>query len=467
MILVFKISYDAALVVCTECSTTVTSFDALYSLVQKNHNSSITMQVPDCEIKDEETTDNFSECVFVKDLPHIDMPGTSYDHDKMKNEIKDELGSQECGSDGNLSDDDPKIPSDSCESYKRDSPMKKKRTSRATRKTETVGQKIKTRRYFASEKVAKFLEHDQIVREFCTLQCEICEKETFENFLAMHRHYRKFHPDVQASITCCGRKLTSRHNAVEHITDHHVIKFQKCSECEQLFKTMKALYQHMCTEHLKYQCWVCQRGFLQQKTMQNHLKLCELTGNKFECIICKKDTFPSFVKLREHLLFHKQVESEKKAGAVFFCDICSFSTSSRSGFSQHQKKHKIAKYFEEKGGYKCEICGKTLRSERTLEIHHEVVHTEPVLQECKLCGKKVRWMTSHLACHKNDPMLCPTCGASCKNKTLLRSHIRAVHKIQATLECHYCDKKFKRKNQLAEHEATHTVRLLWEILNIE
>lgn len=408
-------------------------------------------QDPEHGIKDEETSENPDEFVFVNELPQFEVSVASPTYDTTKNIIKEESFLPECCS----SDDDGICGSDK---EFEETPVKKLKMSRAPRKAQAAGKKIRTRNYFASEKVDKYLEHDQIVREFCSLECDNCDNETFETFLQMHRHYRKLHPERQASITCCGRKLTSRHTAVEHITDHHVIKFQKCSECEQLFKTMKALYQHMCTEHSKYQCWVCQRGFLQQKTMQNHLKYCELTGFTFECIICKKDTFSSFVKLKDHQLFHKQVEAEKKAGAVFVCDVCPFSTSSRSGFNQHQKKHMIAKYFDENGGYKCEICGKTLRSERTLEIHHEVMHKEPVLQECKLCGKKVRWMNSHLACHKDDPMICPTCDATCKNKTLLRSHIRAVHKMQATLECQFCEKKFKRKNQLAEHEATHTVR---------
>lgn len=369
--------------------------------------------------------------------------------DSLKSKLKDVSELPECYS----CNDDALFLS----TIEKEPPLKKIRSRRVTQESRT---KIRTRKYFTSENVDKYMEHDQIVREFCILECEICDNKTFETFLQMHRHYRKFHPESQANISCCGRKLTSRHSAVEHITAHHVIRFQKCSECEQLFKTMKALYQHMCTEHSKYKCWVCQRGFLQQKTMQNHLKYCELMGCTFECIICKKDTFSSFVKLKEHQLFHKQVEAEKNAGAVFVCDTCPFSTSSRSGFHQHQTKHKIARYFEENGGYKCELCGKILRSKRTLEIHHDVVHKEPILQECKLCEKKVRWMSSHMACHKKEPTVCSTCGAVCKNKTLLRSHIRAVHEMQATMQCQFCEKKFKRKNQLVENEATHTVRLL-------
>lgn len=392
------------------------------------------------------------ECVFVSSLPQIQEAELIIDEDRIK--VEQGLLVEECA-------EDHENYEDSCDnelfmdpSEEESSPEPKKPRSRKAVKEVNKDIDKKT---LGRNKSEVHREVDKMVKEHCEIRCEICQTD-FDAFSCLRVHYEKRHPDDRALISCCGQKFSSRNGAVDHIRMQHIVKYTKCSHCEQLFRTMKTLYEHMCSEHSSFRCWNCQKGFIKQQSLTRHVKLCELTGNKFECFVCKKDTFRSYRKLRVHLTHHRNQELEKKAGKVFICDVCPFSSQSRSSFHTHRQVHEQQRAFEENGtGFPCEHCNKVFRSKPCVKQHMRLMHKGDLRKPCKICGKKVKFMDCHLMTHKDEPKVCPTCGITCKNKGVLKSHIRVKHVLVPHLPCQFCDKLFKKRNQLTEHEATHTV----------
>lgn len=431
--------------VCLKCFNIVKKFDTLITIAKTNQEM--------CRaIKDEPKSDtedeSLQESVFVSTLPQIQEAELMIDQDR----VKVEPCAEEYADD---SFDELFIdPVQETENSERTELEKSQNRNAAVEMNSDVDENRLMRKSFKSE---THQELDRMVEDLCEVRCEICETD-FEAFACLSMHYKERHPDVPAVISCCGQKFSSRNGAVDHIRSQHIIKFTKCSHCEQLFRTMKSLQEHLCSEHSSFRCWNCQKGFIKQQSLTRHVKLCELTGNKFECFVCKKDTFRSYQKLRVHMTHHRNLELEKKAGKMFVCDVCSFSSRSRTSFRTHRQVHDQQRAFEEYGtGFPCEHCNKVFRSKPCVKQHMRLMHKGDLRKPCKICGKKVKFMDSHLMTHKDEPKNCPTCGILCKNKGVLKSHIRVKHVLVPHLPCQFCERLFKKRNQLMEHEATHTV----------
>lgn len=136
---------------CSQCSKTVIAFKNLYSIAQKNHCALAVKRDPDCRIKDEGITGSLHDSVYINDLPQFEMSITS-PCDSLKSKLKDVSELPECYS----CNDDALFLS----TIEKEPPLKKIRSRRVTQESRT---KIRTRKYFTSENVDKYMEHDQIV----------------------------------------------------------------------------------------------------------------------------------------------------------------------------------------------------------------------------------------------------------------------------------------------------------------
>ena len=76
---------------------------------------------------------------------------------------------------------------------------------------------------------------------------------------------------------------------------------------------------------------------------------------------------------------------------------------------------------------KCEICGKSLNSQRSLAQHKKIYHSE-----------------------KNETFGCDECGKFLSTKPILERHKKTVHTKSSNI-CQICGLKISRKNHLDRH----------------
>ena len=111
----------------------------------------------------------------------------------------------------------------------------------------------------------------------------------------------------------------------------------------------------------------------------------------------------------------------------------------------------------------CDLCGKRLKSIRTLKSHKRVVHAIGKAPQfrCEVCFKRY-FQESRLKAHINKAHIkqplykCKDCGKVFKSPENL-STSRHTCVEQQIFKCSWqeCDKEFRRKTYLKEHERTH------------
>ena len=130
----------------------------------------------------------------------------------------------------------------------------------------------------------------------------------------------------------------------------------------------------------------------------------------------------SFVKssdLRSHIdSVHLNIKKE------FKCHVCEAIHYSRTGWSNHMKQ-----YHNQEEALQCKICKKYFGKLHSLKVH-EASH-EPPKFRCDYCGKMLKsaeTLKFHLRSHFNEnPVKCKYCDYACKAGSVLRKHVLARH----------------------------------------
>ena len=108
--------------------------------------------------------------------------------------------------------------------------------------------------------------------------------------------------------------------------------------------------------------------------------------------------------------------------------------------------------------FKCKICEKHVRCEKTL-IEHFRIHTGEKPYTCHVCGRQFR-LLSQLTRHVSDvhehfrKHPCNICGRRFANRAALRDHT-TIHTGERSMLCHLCGKSFKTKASLFMHSKFH------------
>ena len=112
------------------------------------------------------------------------------------------------------------------------------------------------------------------------------------------------------------------------------------------------------------------------------------------------------------------------AEAKFMCPVCGKGFRIRGMFLRHKNGHKKQIYKL----VQCDICGITVQ-DRTMQDHLDN-HAGVLKFECEKCGKMFASrgrLYNHRMVHKNVNYQCEVCGASYKQKSYLKRHIKNKH----------------------------------------
>lgn len=174
--------------------------------------------------------------------------------------------------------------------------------------------------------------------------CTHCpEKDPFRYFGELLKHMNKVHPNNNLICLYCGISFRSDWNLRTHTSLYHRPEGYKCSDCDLEFTTKLRLKNHRAKVHgqnvvecpecpqkfpttyqkqihminahnLGSKCKFCDRMFVRNSFLQNHISRVHLKEKKAKCNICHKIFFDK-VALKIHMVKHV-------GNRNFQCDIC-------------------------------------------------------------------------------------------------------------------------------------------------
>lgn len=159
------------------------------------------------------------------------------------------------------------------------------------------------------------------------------------------------------------------------------------------FSTTKATKQCVAPKTKYYSektCEICERKFVNGKTLSKHVKSVHLKIKPFICSVCGFKCSRKSV-LEIHVRQHK---GEKPLA----CNICPFKTRDQSSLKQHKRRHQS----ENNKNYKCVACEYTSIQTSNLKTHIRIKHPERYKDiSCDLCSF-VTVNNKSLEAHKSD-----------------------------------------------------------------
>ena len=163
-------------------------------------------------------------------------------------------------------------------------------------------------------------------------------------------------------------------------------------------------------------CFFCGGSFLNKEKLKRHIYNCHHTsGNKFECLECRR-TFSTKEYLSKHkTLVHKEVMKQ--------CGLCLKMFKNLAEFKIHERLHRG---HPSPPKYKCQFCGKT-NSEKYKHERHLLLHNLTKIFNCELCGKsfslKHNLERHKLLHHRSLHEFCPKCNRTFKRKDNMKRHL--------------------------------------------
>ncbi|XP_052782522.1 zinc finger protein 560-like [Mya arenaria] len=267
-------------------------------------------------------------------------------------------------------------------------------------------------------------------KEKDTATCVECE-EQFHNTFSLKYHFLQNHIFVYRHLGDCGMEFTNIADFAKHINPALV------------------------DNDSKTRCFICQYSFissynLEQHVLEKHPSIsegkCEKCGSWFQCK----------VHLQEHYC-GKQVwlnEKKLKACQSLQCQM------DNCGLWFQSTKLLVSHNWDAHGlkAELCNICGSSFIDRRSLKIHMDYNHVQPVTHPCYICGQMYcgrSAMSDHLRTHKKHlRWTCDKCGAEFKNRTSFFYHGVKKHPkggIRKVFTCHFCSESYYNKDSYKQH----------------
>jgi KRAB domain-containing zinc finger protein len=154
----------------------------------------------------------------------------------------------------------------------------------------------------------------------------------------------------------------------------------------------------------------------------------------------------------KHLKSSKSLASHREIhfARKYCCDLCKRAFHFKDTLRKHMNSHLGLR------DYQCEYCAKAFKLHSTLQAHINVVHLGSVKEAftCIVCNKRFHkkdHYDRHTRTHTGErPYACELCEWKFANVFNLRQHKISIHKVMP-FPCLHCADGFKAKKLLAEH----------------
>lgn len=195
----------------------------------------------------------------------------------------------------------------------------------------------------------------------------------------------------------------------------------------------------------------------------------EYKHEKDEIHICHcKNTFDNKDKYDAHLKRYccdkyKHIFKKLKKSNVIqikneiSCQQCARQFSTVAGWKAHQRSHEAKRPVQK--SFKCSICLRKFKHNRTLLAHLRRHDKEPVKYVCDKCKREFKYkayLENHIiSLHSSNSLTCDICMQSFTDKETYKAH-RDSHRIDRCYQCGICKKSFYMSSTLKDHLRTHT-----------
>ncbi|XP_055587143.1 zinc finger protein 726-like [Uranotaenia lowii] len=267
---------------------------------------------------------------------------------------------------------------------------------------------------------------------------------------------------------CRSEPLGSDKALLEHLTNHLDKTPYTCTECKMetiVLKSVRSLNWHLKMHAQPVKCEYCDRRYGDERARDHHVKtfhLGESAPCPSTCEQCGK-VCSSLSSLKTHMRDHR---------LDLKCEFCD-----KIFHRKYRLREHVAQVHENAGKYKCEICGKVVKSVTSYNLHLKL-HTQEKTYECDLCPQKFyssgnlnvhkklhssntnykpnkdwsQYYTVHQEPGQNKTYTCKICSKP-YSSTVINSHLKLHFK---EILCDQCDLKFPNQSQLKKHYVVHT-----------
>lgn len=286
-------------------------------------------------------------------------------------------------------------------------------------------------------------------------------------------------PELQPK-RCCGCKTTlttaeqvhihsEKRHSRDRITESQLIEDEpfECPVCFARFQNKTDFLRHQRTMYADelFPCKRCPAEFANAYNLRLHEKrfhkrentnarIDEMRLTIHKCCICREQfdslDMVKYHVMKRHPLLGENIESDNQ----FECEICSRCFKTQKVLIEHQRRP-FRKY-----RFQCSHCGKTF-NERQVFTDHEQSHKSVRPYECPICQKTFSFKTNfltHVKYHSvpDDRFKCELCDRGFKKKHLLQEH-QVIHQESEArpFKCHLCSIAFTRNDLLEFHVKEH------------
>lgn len=239
--------------------------------------------------------------------------------------------------------------------------------------------------------------------------CVYCGK-VFNRSGALAEHVLLHTGEMPFECSICGVTFRTKRHLREHKASHMTVKEYPCDKCGDNFENASDVIEHQRTIHADIGC--------ETPNYSKSVKTAELHQKAtINCYLCDK-AFVSQANLNQHIQNHSLYPDS------FECDICGSKIKKKKDLLDHMKHtHSGIKY-------PCNVCGKSFSRSSYLIVHLRM-HNGDRAHQCAMCGKTFIMagaLTFHMRKHNNtlNQLPCTICGKVFNRPGALADHIR-VH----------------------------------------
>ncbi|KXJ68724.1 hypothetical protein RP20_CCG002031 [Aedes albopictus] len=252
--------------------------------------------------------------------------------------------------------------------------------------------------------------------------CEVCEKPYISKD-GLFYHLKTKH-SIEERHTCgiCQKYYRSKSTLETHMQVHTGGRVRKCSLCPQTFRTYSAFYAHSIMHTDRFECKECGKRYPAALQLRAHMESAHSDGQQFECAECPGKLFKTSVGLRTHMAY------THRKNKPFMCDFCSRSFKRKDLLDNHRRIHTGEKPFP------CDNCPRRFGSRPTLHHHRKRCKAQALLATVEEAPGDL---------HSSDQL-----------DVVPRPKKRRC--VDGQYVCEFCQKRFLRKEYLANHRRSHT-----------